>query len=155
MSPKTPHAFYHSTPLRFACTGCGKCCTGGPDEQVFLFAGEAERIRAHLSLSKAWFRRRYLTRFDTDQVLRLNQDGSCVFLKQGQCRIYPVRPLQCRTYPFWPEVLRNRGNWLAERRHCEGIGQGEPVPVKRIESMLRQLAVATAVWDADQGGPGQ
>lgn len=135
-------AFFRRGALRFDCTRCGKCCSGSPEEQVFLFPGEAERIRRHLSLSGAWFRRRYLDRYEGDPVLRLRDDGSCVFLGKDGCRIYRARPLQCRSYPFWPEIVKNRRNWQAEARACEGIGRGEPVDIQLIEDYLQQFVTA-------------
>lgn len=124
-------------PLRFQCTQCGRCCTGGGDYYVFVDAVEAERIRAHLGLSRGWFRRRYLTRAAGERVLASRTDGRCVFLQDhGRCRVYGARPVQCQTYPFWPELLRGATAWEKEGKRCEGIGRGPVVPVARIEAAL-------------------
>ena len=61
--------FYHTQPLHFKCTQCGKCCIGGGDHYVHLLPKEAERIRKHLGLSKNWFRRRYLRKLEDELVL--------------------------------------------------------------------------------------
>ena len=126
------------TPLRFKCTGCGRCCSGDPDYYVFLTAVESERIRRRLGLTRDWFKRRYLRRTPQGERVINNQGGGrCVFLdKDNRCRIYSVRPLQCRTYPFWPEVLRSRAVWRAEAKRCEGIDRGQVVPVARIRALL-------------------
>ena len=32
--------------------------------------------------------------------MKKTSEGKCVFLKENQCTIYPLRPLICRFYPF-------------------------------------------------------
>ncbi len=130
---------YQRMSLCFECTQCGRCCIGGSDHFVFLCAGEAETIRDYLQLSTSWFRRRYLGRDEGDLVVQSRPNGACIFLKNDQCRIYPVRPLQCRTYPFWPEILKNRKNWNQEAVRCEGVNRGTQVPVNVIEAALRSF----------------
>ncbi len=34
------------------------------------------------------------------KIMRVNEDGSCVFFKQGQCEVYNDRPERCRLYPW-------------------------------------------------------
>ncbi|HQU15900.1 MAG: YkgJ family cysteine cluster protein [Gammaproteobacteria bacterium] len=125
-------------PLRFECTQCGRCCTGGGDYYVFVNDAEAEQIHRHLGLSQSWFRRRYLARTASgERVLASHSDGRCTFLEDdGRCRVYDARPTQCQTYPFWPELLRGATAWEKERRRCEGIGHGPIVPVARIDAAL-------------------
>lgn len=131
-------AIHELMPLRFHCTGCGACCSGGPDYHVFLDDEEAEAIRRYLGLTTAWFKRRYLRRTPGgDRVLNNGGGGRCVFLtSENRCRIYAVRPLQCRTYPWWPETLTTPAAWRREASRCEGIGQGEVVPLARIRAAL-------------------
>lgn len=132
--------YHHLSALRFECTGCGRCCFGGEDDFVHLSQTEAERIRAHLGVSKNWFRRHYLVQLEPGfgRGIRL-QGGRCIFLdQQSRCSIYPVRPTQCRTYPYWPEVLRTRGAWRGESKRCEGIGRGPTVDVNFIERQLQR-----------------
>lgn len=133
--------FHRRTPLHFDCTRCGACCSGGPDEHVFLADGEAERIAAYLGIGRDWFCRRYLARTEEgDLVLATEPGGACVLLcHDGTCRAYEARPVQCRTYPFWPEVLKTARTWRREARRCEGIGRGARVPLERIEAALREI----------------
>jgi hypothetical protein len=130
--------YYKREVLRFGCTQCGACCTGGPDYQVWLEKDEPEIIREFLGVSRAWLYRRYMTHdSERESVLRSKNNGECVFLSgDGRCGVYPVRPRQCSTYPFWPEVVMTSRGWNREARRCEGINQGPPVPVKKIESIL-------------------
>jgi Fe-S-cluster containining protein len=130
--------YYQHARLRFECTGCGACCTGGVDHYVETSAPERAAIRGFLKLSPGWFRRRYLMRVDAGTVgIRLNPDGRCPFLgKDNRCRIYPVRPRQCRTYPWWPELIGNKRGWTEEARRCEGMNCGTVVPLSTIERAL-------------------
>ena len=132
-------AFFERYPLRFSCTQCGKCCMTGGDYHVFLTQPEAQKICSHLQLSRDWFRRRYLRRLEQgDLVLASGKDDYCIFLSaEGRCRVYPVRPLQCRTYPFWPELAGNARAWISEMRRCEGINQGEVVPLESIRRKVK------------------
>lgn len=130
---------YRRQPLHFSCTGCGACCRGGGDYHVFVDRDEARGICGYLGLSWAWFRRRYLTRYDDELVLQSGDDGRCVFLDPGgRCSVYEARPRQCRTYPFWPEVVATARTWQREARRCEGIDRGPRVPVKVIEAALEE-----------------
>jgi uncharacterized protein len=130
--------FYKKTRLRFECTGCGACCTGGADHYVETSATERVAIRRFLKLSPNWFRRRYLVRVDADTTgIRLGRDGRCPFLgDDNRCRIYSVRPRQCRTYPWWPELIENKRDWSEEARRCEGLNRGSVVPLSTIERNL-------------------
>ena len=144
---------YRREALRFQCTGCGSCCIG--DGTVAVTDGEAERIRAFLGVSRAWFRRRYLVRLSgSGRGIRLGEDGRCSFLgRNGRCRVYPVRPVQCRTYPFWPELVASRRAWLEEGRFCEGIGRGPAVPAARIQALLRSALRARSPDPAGGSSP--
>lgn len=133
--------FYSRKPLRFACTGCGACCTGTAEDYVAVDPSEQEKIRAYLDISRQWFRRRYLVRVDEHtKGLTSGAGGNCIFLDDTmRCRIYPVRPRQCRTYPFWPEIVHSERTWRREARRCEGIGFGTVIPLQRIEAALRTV----------------
>lgn len=122
---------------RFACTGCGRCCTGRGDYYVAVTAEEQRRIQRFLGVSRAWFRRRYITVYEDDTESLQWAGDRCVFLDaDGRCRIYAVRPAQCRDYPFWPEVVRDAGTWRRERRRCEGIGRGPVIPLAEVRRRL-------------------
>ncbi len=128
--------------LRFECTGCGGCCTGRGNARIEYYVAvtpaERERIRMHLGVSPAWFRRRYLMRFEDGQHSLRWKGDRCIFLDgKKRCRIYPVRPAQCVTYPFWPDIVESRFGWRLEGRECEGIGRGGVVPLAHVR---RQLA---------------
>jgi Fe-S-cluster containining protein len=131
--------FFERQPVHFSCTACGKCCATAGEYYVFLAPYEAEAIREHLGLSRPWFRRRYLTRLEEGGlVLAAGAAERCIFLDgNGQCSIYPVRPLQCRTYPFWPELVGSRRAWQREAARCEGINKGARVPLQTIRKAVK------------------
>lgn len=123
--------------LRFKCTGCGKCCSGGEDHYIAMSKTEAKRIRKQLNITEAWFRRRYVSHLTRNTLTARMHEGHCVFLNnEGKCRIYNLRPVQCRTYPYWPELLETTQTWNNEAKHCEGINFGTVVPIKDIKQKL-------------------
>lgn len=89
-------------------SGCSNCChirvTATPDEaQLIIQACEHDGIPVDWdTLSKQ-------VKFagsTGDWVSLQNSHKKCVFLKSGQCQIYPVRPASCRAYmvstpPSW------------------------------------------------------
>lgn len=139
VSNKHKTKFFEHERLRFACTGCGKCCTGLGNYYIEVTRKEQRRIQRYLGISWRWFRRRYVERFDESiDSLRTTAGGRCVFLDTDmRCRIYRVRPAQCRNYPFWPELVHRAAAWRAEAKRCEGIGRGPVIPVTRIATILR------------------
>jgi Fe-S-cluster containining protein len=132
---------YKRQALHFECTRCGACCTGGPNEYVFLEPDEAQALADELGLSLASFHRRYLAYTEEgDLVLLMRDDGACSLLTaDGTCSAYRARPVQCRTYPFWPEVVQTAKAWRREAQRCEGIDRGPRIPLERIEAALKEM----------------
>ena len=139
MKKKHKAQYYEQNPLRFACTGCGKCCTGLGSYYIEVTPKEQRRIQNFLGVSRRWFRRRYVERYDDSiDSLRTEAGGRCVFLDTNlRCRIYRVRPAQCRNYPFWPELTGRAAAWHTEAQRCEGIGRGAIIPLSRIVRILK------------------
>ncbi len=80
----------------------------------------------------------HFTRELDDRLVLVNgENDHCVFLENGQCLIYEVRPVQCRTYPFWPENLKNKYSWQQTMEECPGIGQGKLFAKEEIISLLK------------------
>lgn len=76
--------------------GCNFCCHINVDVSEV----EAELIvhyceEKHIQIDKDYLLRRRLTPW---REVPLSNEAACTFLKDGECGIYPVRPLACRTY---------------------------------------------------------
>jgi Fe-S-cluster containining protein len=145
---------WYAEGLKFTCTQCGNCCTGGPGF-VWISREEIVRLAEHLKISAEETVERYCHKVAGKWSLRENRNPvhggyDCIFMKEiptGNvsgagivqsrriCSIYPVRPLQCRTWPFWPELLESEESWNAATRKCPGMGSGKRYSLKRIEAL--------------------
>lgn len=124
--------------LRFKCTGCGKCCTGGPG-YVWVSEEEIDTMAQHLGISPAEFMRKYIRQRDNRySLIELKRSGyDCVFLRDKKCLIYQARPRQCRSFPWWKENLSSPQSWEITSRSCEGMNDQAPlVPCSQIQSEL-------------------
>ena len=117
---------WYAAGLRFACTGCGRCCTGR-DGYVWVTVGEIRALAARLGLTLDGFGRRYLRRFESRYALLDGPGGDCVFLSDKSCVVYEQRPAQCRAFPWWPANLRSPAAWNEAATFCEGICDAAPV----------------------------
>lgn len=133
--------FFFDSGLRFSCTRCGRCCSGAPGT-VFINQSEAARIARHLGLSQTDFLEKFAYPFKSGHSLKERPNGDCIFLQNGRCSIYRVRPIQCRTYPFWPENLQTPEAWEKEARHCPGIGAGRLHSREEILKLLQRALEA-------------
>jgi Fe-S-cluster containining protein len=124
--------------LRFKCTECGKCCTGGPGA-VWMTRTEIIRMAEYLELEMFEFARRYLRKIGGRFSLKESgPEYDCVFLEGKRCTVYPVRPVQCRTFPWWPNNISSPKGWAAAAAECEGISPDAPVvPREEIEKQLQ------------------
>ena len=107
-------------PFRFRCQRSGNCCSR-PGGTVRVGPDDVTRIAAHLEMTEAAFRSRYVAA--SGDRLNAGTSDRCVFLEDGShtsCGIYEVRPERCRTWPFWEE-LRQRGELAEAARLCPGI----------------------------------
>ena len=151
--------WYAETGLRFTCSTCGNCCTGGPG-YVWISKPEIERLARHLNMHVYDVVDRYCRKIDGQFSLteRRNARGEfdCVFLKeipaepqdrQGGdgseqvrhtrrvCGIYEARPLQCRTWPFWDSNLATPEAWARAGERCHGINRGTHYSPEKIEAL--------------------
>jgi Fe-S-cluster containining protein len=140
--------------LRFTCTQCGNCCTGGPG-YVWISNVEIQRLADHLKLTTRQVIRKYLRKIGSRYSLKENRNArgeyDCIFLTEEKraprngeqivytkrgCSIYPVRPLQCRTWPFWDGNLISPEAWRNSSERCHGMNNGSRVfSMKEIESL--------------------
>ncbi len=145
MSSSTPPEPWFKDGLRFSCTQCGNCCTGGPGA-VWYTADEGRAIAATLGITDAEFESRYTRAIGHRRSLNESETShgfDCVFLDRASkpgvalCRIYKSRPSQCETWPFWPDNLRSARAWTAakSRTPCPGMDTGQLIPSDQIRIM--------------------
>lgn len=128
---------WYAKGLHFKCTECGKCCTGAPG-YVWISEQEIADIAAYLTISVMEFRKKYL-RYAQNRYALIEDPRTydCVFLKDKQCQVYPVRPKQCRTFPFWPNLVETEEQWNEAATYCEGIRPDAPlIPYSTIKEQL-------------------
>lgn len=134
---------WYSEGLRFKCTGCGQCCSGGPG-YTWVSDEEIERIANHLNLSIEEFGGRYLRYIDGRYALlekyqKQSDVYDCIFLKDKKCTIYEVRPTQCKTFPWWQQNLDTLEDWQEAASYCEGISLESPlVSFETIQEQLQE-----------------
>lgn len=123
------------TGLRFACTLCGRCCSGSPGYVSFT-PDEGRAIARRLGVTMDEFLDRYT--HGTAAGLSLSEKPTehgldCVFLDRetvpgkAVCGIYEDRPTQCRTWPFWRSVVSTEHAWRRAAVECPGIDRGQRV----------------------------
>jgi Fe-S-cluster containining protein len=141
---------WYADGLKFTCSQCGNCCTGGPGF-VWISREEIVRVAAFLRLSPQEVVEKYCRKVDGKFSLKEYRNArgeyDCVFLTEekvrqppGQpgeaekitltrrgCSIYSVRPLQCRTWPFWDSNLSSKSAWDRAAQRCHGMNHGRRV----------------------------
>jgi Fe-S-cluster containining protein len=120
------HRPWYADGLRFTCTGCGDCCTGGPG-YVWVNQEEIEALAARLQISVDAFERDYVQQIGVRRSLKERKNYDCVFLdaKTRKCTVYEDRPRQCRTWPFWSSNLKSPQAWQNTCVVCPGSGRGK------------------------------
>lgn len=129
--------------LRFSCTGCGDCCTGGPGF-VWVNKEEIQQLAVAMQCADvAEFERLYVVPVGNRHSLRERSNYDCVLLDPDtrQCRVYAVRPRQCRTWPFWDSNVETPESWERTCQVCPGSGQGRLYQLAEIESQRQVIRV--------------
>jgi uncharacterized protein len=134
MKEKAP---WYRDGLKFACTGCGDCCTGAPG-YVWLNKAEIEALATAVELSLEDFHRRYIRVVGIRKSLIEHANGDCVFFdpKTRRCRVYDARPRQCRTWPFWESNLTTAATWQQIADRCPGCNRGRRIPLGKITAQM-------------------
>lgn len=125
--------------LRFACTQCGKCCTGEPG-YVWVTADEVAALAAFRGEPVGEFVALYTRRARGGRTLKEKGNGDCVFYdREKGCTVYPVRPPQCRTWPFWESNVETPADWERTKAVCPGSGRGELIPAEEITRRVKVI----------------
>jgi uncharacterized protein len=128
---------WYAEGLRFTCTGCGDCCTGGPG-YVWVNQQEIDALAARLGMPVATFEKQYVRQVGLRRTLKelASKNYDCVFLDAAtrRCTVYEDRPRQCRTWPFWDSNLKSPEAWQHTCDVCPGSGQGKLYSIENIEA---------------------
>ena len=112
--------------LAFECQECGRCCCGPEEGYVWATEEEMGKIADFLEMSKEDFFAKYVRKIGTRySLIEDKTTKDCIFVKDGKCSVYSVRPTQCRTWPFWPSNLYTPEDWGYAGLRCDGINRGK------------------------------
>jgi len=89
----------------FKCDLCAMCCTRKFNDHVFLLNADANKMMNNYPemLEPAPYYElcdQHGHFYVSGYALKVQSDGSCVFLKDDRCTIYEKRPDICRIYPY-------------------------------------------------------
>jgi uncharacterized protein len=122
--------FAYPVKVQFECSRCGLCCgdTAQKTRHILLLKGEAERIARRTGQQIAGFCVEVDGKLPYVYEMKKSSEGKCVFLKDNQCSIYPLRTLICRFYPFELKFNENKESYDFDFTvECPGINQGKPL----------------------------
>lgn len=115
--------------LRFQCTGCGDCCTGGPG---YVWVNKAEIAALAEAVGETdieQFEAKYTVKIGVRKSLKELPEANydCIFLDPDtrKCQVYEARPRQCRTWPFWGSNIKTQAKWHETCEVCPGSGTGK------------------------------
>ncbi|MHA1792410.1 MAG: YkgJ family cysteine cluster protein [Promethearchaeota archaeon] len=149
--------------IRFKCVHCGACCSSR-GLIVNLTPRDLRLIARHLKIKSRDLLKIlgfYLVHQMDDESMKLVRErmvlpelkthkgaaylgllkranGECIFLKNGYCSIYPVRPRICQAFPF---TFRRRGASIEisltefASNSCPGVGKGSVMNIKKLNSL--------------------
>lgn len=139
---KNSDAPWYADGLRFNCTGCGDCCTGGPG-YVWVNQAEINALAARLNLPVAEFEKRFVRQVGLRRTLKERKNYDCVFLdgESRKCTVYEDRPRQCRTWPFWNSNLKSPEAWQQTCEVCPGSGQGKLYSIDVIDAQAAVIRI--------------
>ena len=130
---------WYADGLHFECTGCGRCCMGPEEGHVWITNPEMKMMADFLGMSEEDMRKKYCRKVgNRTSLTEQRKTKDCIFLTDGQCPVYQVRPNQCRTWPFWSSNLYHPGYWNMAGMTCPGINRGRHYTFEEIEELRLQ-----------------
>jgi Fe-S-cluster containining protein len=136
--------YWYSCGLHFKCAGCGNCCAGPEQGDIWITVPEIELLAKHLGMPEVEVRKRFIKRIGfRASIIEDKRTNDCIFLQKKPdggrgCAIYIVRPNQCRTWPFWSYNLNTPDDWNEAAQKCPGINRGPLFTFEQIEQLRTQ-----------------
>jgi Fe-S-cluster containining protein len=133
--------FEYPKNTRFICKKCALCCgdTREKVRSILLLKREAEHIAEETSKNIEDFAEKIEGAQPYVYLMRKTAEGKCVFLKDGLCSIYRIRPLICKFYPFQLENAKKGKFKFAYTSECPNIGKGPKLRRKFFERLFREF----------------
>ncbi len=130
---------WYSDGLKFTCTRCGQCCTGGPGN-VWVNENDIAVLAEKFQSSLDAFKGKYVRTVGDRLSFHERENGDCIFFDRTQgCSVYELRPLQCKTWPFWEQNVACWSDWKDVCRVCPGAGVGELHGLTEIEKQKTKV----------------
>lgn len=122
--------------VQFECQRCARCCGDAPHRSrvIFLLEKEVKAISKATGMGPLEFATP-ISGAGKFKYKMKKRGGVCIFLKDGACTIYNIRPTMCRLYPFLVQKT-SEGIIFEISDECPGIGLGR----KLQEADFRKMA---------------
>ncbi len=135
--------------FQFECQKCGSCCSSKMEGKIYVGIEELLKFSKNLGVS---IRELLDTCVELrEETIELNgnrilfkvfiikqNNGSCIFLKNKECSIYPFRPFQCKQYPFWNLIFNDSENFKGYALSCQGFNRGKRYDSQEIKQKLEE-----------------
>jgi Fe-S-cluster containining protein len=131
--------FTYPADVRFECNRCGLCCgdTNQKTRHILILEVEAKKISLQTGLSKLEFSKEIEDKLPYAFELKKTSEGKCVFLKDNQCSIYPLRPLICIFYPFELKFDKDKNLHVFDFTvECPRINQGKAIQSRDFKKLF-------------------
>lgn len=139
---------YFMNHLKGLCHGCSHCCEDIDTIRVNIF--DVERMAAYLKMPIKKFINKYVKTIKKNGMV-LWKTKPCVFLRQGRCTIYPVRPTMCVVYPFFGDLqsdfIKRRKDAITIPRHCTS-GLRAYTLDEKIRTLLQEKFPTEKAWQS-------
>jgi len=120
--------FTYPVKVQFDCNRCGLCCgdTKQKTRHILLLEIEVAKISSQTSEQISDFSTEIKDKLPYSYEMKKTSEGKCVFLKDNQCCIYPLRPLICMFYPFELKFDKDQNLHVFDfTLECPGINQSK------------------------------
>lgn len=87
------HKIYKKVAPKINCKKCANCCK---KLKIEVTEEDIIKISNFLEMNRNEFKENFL---EKDNIIKIKENGECVFLKFNICTIYSTAPLECKSFP--------------------------------------------------------